>query len=39
VNQYIVFYRELPDGIRMLAVVHGARDYDRALIERLRSLD
>jgi toxin ParE1/3/4 len=26
VGQYIIFYREVPEGIQVLRVLHGARD-------------
>jgi toxin ParE1/3/4 len=33
VGNYIMVYRPLPDGIRVLRVIHGARDFQSALDE------
>lgn len=29
VGNYMVYYRPMPDGIKLLRVFHGARDIDR----------
>jgi toxin ParE1/3/4 len=30
-RNFIVFYREIPDGVEILRVLHGARDIENAL--------
>ena len=32
-DSYLIFYYEIPTGIRILRVVHGARDLDRIIDE------
>jgi toxin ParE1/3/4 len=32
-RMYLVFYREIPGGIEVLRVLHGARDIQRILAE------
>ena len=32
-ENYLVFYRKIPDGIEVLRVLHGARDIDRIFDE------
>lgn len=32
-GSYVVFYRPLPDGIRVIRVLHGARDLDKVFHE------
>ena len=32
-GKYLVFYRETPDGIELVRVLHGARDIEAALGE------
>ena len=30
-RNYLIFYRELPDGVEIVRVLHGARDINRIL--------
>ena len=30
-RNYLIFYRELPDGVEIVRVLHGARDIQRIL--------
>jgi toxin ParE1/3/4 len=32
-RNYLIFYRELPDGVEIVRVLHGARDIQRILEE------
>ncbi len=31
VGRYLILYREIPDGVEIVRVIHGARDLKRAL--------
>lgn len=30
-GKYVIFYRPLTDGVRILRVIHGARDYEKLI--------
>jgi toxin ParE1/3/4 len=38
-RNYLLFYRETPEGIEVFRVLHGARDLDRILLEGLELED
>jgi len=38
VRNYVIFYQQIPDGIEVLRVLHGARDIPRAFDEMIDEL-